>query len=49
MQFCRHNIDVFKEISLNKINYPYVKQMYIIEYAIRVYNTDSVKQWDNHN
>jgi hypothetical protein len=39
----------FKEISLNKINYLYVKQMYIIDYAIRTYNTDSVKQWDNHN
>ncbi|PAY02535.1 hypothetical protein CKO50_03965 [Pseudoalteromonas sp. HM-SA03] len=46
IQFSRHNIDVFKGVSLEDTQYYYVDAMLALDYAIESFNADPARKWD---
>jgi hypothetical protein len=44
--FSRHNIDVFKGISLQSNHYRLAKPLQALDYLVDQYNADPIRQWD---
>jgi hypothetical protein len=44
--FTRHNIDVFKGVSLRSTSYRYTESLRALDYMVDQYNADNVRRWD---